>query len=158
MNDKGLSPMVATIILIAMVMIIAGILAAGITGESPDEIRQPGIELEGVTENSTSLTIHKLGGEMLAKAYNLKNASPSENIAWNQMELRIAGETASADVVKATSDGIAKSVSTGSWENDINMYPGDILKLENVQPRMMGGDEVRIVWTPTDQLLYNVKV
>ncbi len=182
-NDKGLSPMVATIVLIAMVMVIAGILAVGITGSNPDEPRESGISVEGIDPDSDQLTLHMQSGKTYRKSYYLYDndtpgadgANNNADIKWSQLELRIAGELVKADVEKVTEDGVAVPVDNGNtivngenydihtgentyMTDNLGFYIGDILRIENLDPGLEHGDEVVVIWGPQDQTLFTEEV
>ncbi len=172
-GTRGLSPIVATIVLIAMTMTIAGVLSAGLSGGASEEPRKSGITVKGVFPGSDGVEIVMQSGDPYLDAYHILNDNldgGNDNIVWNKLELRISGETASADIVKATREGeevFAPDNDSGSiniepdWyvqENDIALSVGDIVELENVEPVMQDGDTVKIAWKPQDQLIYEEEV
>lgn len=183
MEQKGLSPMVATIVLIAMVMIIAGVLAAGLTGTAPDEPRDSGVDVEGIGPDSDQLELKMQAGKTYNESFWLEydNENNKAYVNWNQLELRIAGETVSGNVLKATEDGQAllKTNENGSnpaetyipedalgeWENtsgdnyyvtadNSDFYLGDMLRIDTLNPVMTSGDSVTVIWVPDDQSLF----
>ncbi len=150
-TDRGLSPMVATIVLIAMVMVIAGVLAAGLSGGTQNEPRQAGMSIEGLEPGSDHVKIHMKSGDILKDSFDMDS---DDNIVWRNLELRVAGENVEADVAKATEAGIHKQ----GPENQLDLQAGDLLELENMVPQLKSGDEVTLVWTPNDQILFTEEV
>lgn len=163
-RDRGLSPMVATILLIAMTMIIGGILAAGIRSTTPEDVEEAGIVIDGVSPGSDHLEITvEAAGPYMDAFHIVDNVSDgnNDNVVWNNLELRIAGETVKADIIKATSNGMEVSAGPSignngdNWNRNIDFNVGDLLEIENIKPVINGGDRVLLIWKPKNQTLYD---
>lgn len=180
-EKRGVSTIAATIVLIAMVMVLGGILSAGIVGTTPENPRESGIIIRGATPNSDRITLLMQAGKTYLRSYSLADneisaPTPESNadIKWSQLELRIAGERVEADVQKATVEGEVVPLDNNTGDNtkwDIkrnvkNLYQtdsldfhlGDIIRLENIDPTPQDGDIVAIVWNPGDQVIYSEEV
>ncbi len=128
-------------------MVIAGVLAAGLSGGSEDEPRGSGSEIgvDGIGPESDQLELTHDAGKTFEESWYLKaEVDPTDNtinnvkVVWNQMEARIAGEKVTADVLKATVDGTAivrteekegasdntYVLENDQWDADINNLSG----------------------------------
>lgn len=163
--------MVAVIVLIGMIMIIAGVLAAGLPRTAPEEPRDAGIDVKGVNPDSDKLTFLMKAGPTYQDSYYLKHDGENTSIEWNRLELRIAGEEVDANVLKATEDGDAINLDATDdtiWReipggdnvtiDNFDFSIGDIIRLENIDPEMNEGDTLTIIWNPGDRLLFSEEV
>ncbi len=163
-----------------MVMVWAGILAAGVAGKTPERPRQAEILVKGIDSDSDSLTVQMVSGDAFLDSFYLidNDASGSEDnsagVFWGDLELRVAGEKVSGNVVKVTSDGVSIPVENDSGDNtrwditpggddfyiteNVSFDVGDVLIIENIKPALSINDEVSIIWTPKDQTLFMEEV
>lgn len=161
MEQKGLSPMVATIVLIAMVMVIAGVLAAGISGGAPQAPASVRLTLDDVEDGSTTLTVSHSGGDSILDAWSIienPGTGDNDNLQFNKLEIRIGGEKITGEnVLSLTSEGV-EQVEQGENKIDLTFAVGDTLIMENISPTMQSGDEIKVVYTPQNQLLLSTEV
>lgn len=149
--EKGVSPVVATILLIAIVVVAVGAIAAFVLGRpmTPHPIAAS-ISVSGAYKHSTTLTLEHTGGDPIRNAFvensDDDNVITSEN--WINMEVRINGAKVTAMNCKLNRVGIPSS-------SDFEV--GDILVF-NISEALSSGDEVTISYTPANQILASASV
>lgn len=165
--------------LIAMVMVWAGVLGAGVSGRSIDNPRNASFRIKGIERGSDSLTIYLDSGDFFKDSFYLleNNATGNKNknasVFWGDLKLKVAGEIVKGNIVKVTSNGKTIPVSYDEGDNsewdlsedgdnlfvseNLDFYVGDILEMENIRTEMSSNDEVALVWTPKQQLLFRKK-
>ncbi len=151
--------MVATIVLIGLVMVIAGVLAAGLSGSAPQAPKNARIGVSGFSPDTDvttdNITITHNGGDPLLSAFGSNN---NQKFTPDQVDIRINGiSLETADVKTLTSGGENKEYAN----ENIDFKVGDTLKISNIQTAGIGsvssGDSLRVIWTPNDQILLSTE-
>ncbi|MEM3012228.1 MAG: archaellin/type IV pilin N-terminal domain-containing protein, partial [Candidatus Hadarchaeales archaeon] len=88
MDSKGVSPMIATIVLIAIVFAVAAILALSLaSAPQPSVIFSGQLSLENVENGRTAITIKHTYGERAPDVIENSNNA----VKWKNLELRVNG-------------------------------------------------------------------
>ena len=164
LRDKGVSPLVATILLITLaiafgITLLAGYLAALAPGSPPKRI-----SLSLMYENSLGrLTIKHLSGDMLFSAFlmRMENRLDARTARgklenWRALEVRVNGLRLGKDrgenVVLVQENLSFLTLAPVA----VNLGPGDEVRLLNL--RLHPGEVVAVVYLPTGQTLAEMVV
>jgi len=154
MDSKGVSPMIATIVLIAIVFAVAAILALSLASSpTPSPPWGGQLTLENIQSGRDVIVIWHRGGE---RANDVVENSPSDNkFHWRNLELRVNGRTVPAEnIVTFISDG-RDAIGRGT-----GYYPlvaGDRMRVKLGTP-LSKGDKVGLKWIPTNQIILELEV
>ncbi len=156
MEQKGLSPMVATIVLIGLVMVIAGVLAAGLSGGTPQAPKNARIGVDDLSPDTTTITLSHNGGDDLLKAFGLTD---DDNFVPNQVDVRLNGQSLKGEnVATLTTNGTPYDDAKSESRENIDFVVGDILVFDNLTKSVSSGDSFTVIWTPNDQMLLSTEV
>jgi len=162
-DNRGVSPVIGVIMMIAIVVIIAAVVAAfayGIIG-GVNKAPSSAMVVEGANPNDNALnvTLYHHGGDPITDAFNDINDANNASIAdrWHNIELRLNG-------AKVNNSGTAKA--EGLWMNDkeynstewpsTKFAPGDQITVKF--PSLKSGDTLVILHVPSDSILQRVTV
>ena len=164
MWDRGLSPLIATILLLTLAIafgttILAGYLAALAPGPPPKRI-----SLSLLYENSPGrLTVKHLSGDVLFSAFlmRMENRLDDRTVKgklenWKAVEVRVNGVRLGRDRVENVVL-VQENLSFLTLAPvAVNLGPGDEVRLENL--RLYPGEVVAVVYLPTGQTLAEMVV
>jgi flagellin-like protein len=154
MDSRGVSPMIATIVLIAIVFAIAAILALSLaSAQQPTPPFGGQFSLENLESGKSVIVIKHTGGD---KADEAVENSPSDNkFHWKNLELRVNGLIVGADnIVTFASLGIS---AIGKGNGYYAMESGDLIRI-TYPGGLKKGDKVALTWVPKKQLLQEREV
>lgn len=143
-GERGVSVMVAIIVLIGISMLIAASLLTLIPEATPEKSISPSIQLQ-YEDADNLLTLTHQGGGDIPNAFVLENSE----IAWKDLEVRKNGARISAD---------PQDEARLNGENEMGLVTytlGDQLKF---QVKLADGDKVTVVYIPTDQVLLSFEM
>ncbi|MEM0359306.1 MAG: archaellin/type IV pilin N-terminal domain-containing protein [Candidatus Hadarchaeales archaeon] len=158
MDQKGVSPMIATIVLIAIVFAVAAILALSLaSAPQPSVIFSGQLALDNLQSGRDVIVIKHTYGERAINAVEIVKLDNGDNIAvLKNLELRVNG---------VIENKVIYLVSEGKWENLENqldlgkkigktyaLVVGDIVKVR-LSKSLAVGDTVLLKWVPKDQSL-----
>jgi len=153
MDSKGVSPMIATIVLIAIVFAVAAILALSLaSAPTPSPPSASTFQLENVENGRDTIVIKHVVGDRANDVID----NTTGTIKWKNLELRLNGE-----IVPAT--GIEEIVSEGTRYTrplPTKLYStvvGDRIRVKLTRALVIG-DEVSLKWVPKNQTLLERKV
>ena len=139
MDERSVSPVIGTVLLIAITIVIVGIVAAfiGGLGLSPAPIH-PSLTVEGDGIGSTTFLIKHMGGDTVAKAFGS---------GLGDMDVRINGASVKAQaMLSLNGEGVTKS----------DFESGDLLWV--IGPELKHGDMIMVIYEPTNQTLLEREV
>jgi len=163
---QGISPLVATILLLALaiafgIIILAGYLAALAPGPPPKRV-----SLSLLYENSPPrLTLRHQWGDYLFGAFQMRQverANPKmvrgklEN--WKALEVRVDGARLGTDRVENVVLVQENLYYQPLAPIVVNLGPGDEVRLENWKVPLRSGEVVTVVYLPTNQTLVEMVV
>ncbi|MEM2619498.1 MAG: archaellin/type IV pilin N-terminal domain-containing protein [Candidatus Hadarchaeales archaeon] len=148
MDSKGVSPMIATIVLIAIVFAVAAILALSLaSAPQPSVIFSGQLSLENIENGRTAITIRHTYGERANDV--IENANNA--VRWKNLELRINGE-----IIQPGPNSVMISEGTkvtwGATAKTYAMVVGDRIYIP-LPSALKIGDTVSLKWVPKDQVL-----
>ena len=155
MDSKGVSPMIATIVLIAMVFVIAAIMALGLaSGPQPSAPFGGSLILENVENGRDVIVIkHTFGDRAPDVVENSDNT-----LKWKNLELRVNGEIVPATkIIEMVSEGRKVSFSQVTTSTLFSMVVGDRIRVKLDSPLKLG-DTVLLKWVPKNQALVEKEV
>ena len=167
-DNRGVSPVIGVIMMIAIVVIIAAVVAAfayGIIG-GVNKAPSTALVVEGVRPGSgVNVSIFHHGGDSITEAFNA-TAVPNAGDAstkWANIEVKLNGAT-----LGGTNDQTNKTITGGTmmglWMNDTYcgstwndiMTSGDVVKIKFT--KLEPDDSIVILHTPSDSILQRVTV
>ena len=149
-DERGVSPVVGVIMMVAITVVIAAVVAAfsyGIIGgvtKAPNTAIVVDGAVSGANQNVT--LIHH-GGDKIIGAFNTTETSTV--YAWGKLEVRYNGE-----IFGGMSYLNGHESNTTAWDG--NFVPGDELKL--TFPTLVEDQSIAVVYKPTGDLLQRVVV
>jgi len=161
MDSKGVSPMIATIVLIAIVFAVAAVLALSLASAPQPEVIFGGqFDLENVENGRNVITIEHVYGDRANDA--LKAVKDGENYwDWKNLELRVNGVLVSGPgvIIQVISEGKIADVDNEAVRNGdtVALVVGDrvVVKLPD---NLTIGDKVMLKWAPKNQSLKELEV
>ena len=155
MDSKGVSPMIATIALIAMVFVIAAIMALGLaSGPQPSAPFGGSLILENVENGRDVIVIKHTFGDRAPDV--VENSGGT--LKWRNLELRVNGEIVPATkIIEMVSEGRKVSFSQVTTSTLFSMVVGDLIRVELDSPLKLG-DTVLLKWVPKNQALVEKEV
>jgi flagellin-like protein len=152
-DSAGVSPVIATILLIAITVIAIGIVMVFVGGLGrPTPPLSATISASHATRGSTKLAIEHTGGDPIRNAFcgtSDNNIASSDN--WINLEVRING------VVVITTENKTKFNGVGIGTGIRDFTVGDVLLLEKIAA-LNSGDVITIMYKPTNQQIARVMV
>jgi len=153
-DSAGVSPVIATILLIAITVIAIGVVMVFVSGLGrPTSLLNANISVRNATRNSTKLTIEHAGGDPITDAFCGKavdnHVITSDN--WINLEVRINGG------IVTTTDNKTKFNNVLIDNNTYDFTVGNILLLEKITV-LSSGDVITIIYKPNNQELTRVTV
>jgi FlaG/FlaF family flagellin (archaellin) len=145
-DQRAISPVLAEVLLIALVVIIAAILAAfayGLLAQST-KITSMNLQIEGAKVESSSIIIIHMGGDTISNAFTANASAPTHHLnesVFNVLEVRING---------AVFEGNA-TLNTEAIEKP-EFKAGDELVLQLEDP-LESGDRISVLFVPSNQVL-----
>jgi flagellin-like protein len=154
MDSRGVSPMIATIVLIAIVFAIAAILALSLaSAPQPTQPFAGQFSLENIESGKSVIVIKHTGGDKADEA--VENRSSDNKWHWKNLELRVNGVVVGADnIVTFVSEG-ANAFGRGNGYYTVG--PGDLIRV-SYPGGLNKGDKVSLVWVPKKQVLQEKEV
>ncbi len=146
-DEKGISPVVGTILLVAVTVIIAGSIAAFVYGLSGDTEAAPSANLsfDGVRDNESSFEIAHDGGDTITDAFEVNGNDNFVDLKVTVDGSSVSGENIEGDVGNGNSDFEAGEV----IEINLSGSSIDPLKEDNT---------IRVVYEPTGTILASTTV
>jgi flagellin-like protein len=148
LNDqRAISPVLAEVLLIAVVIIMAAILAAfaySLLAQST-RITTAKLQVEGASVGSSTITIVHMGGDTIPGAFAVNASAPAQHLdesVFNNLEVRINGALFEGNATLNTA-AIAKP----------GFEAGDELVLQLSDP-LKSGDRISILFVPGNQVLH----
>ena len=153
-DSTGVSPVIATILLIAITVIAIGVVMVFVSGLGrPTPPLTMTISIRNATRNSTKLTIEHTGGDPIRDAFCGKAVDDhiitTDN--WINLEVRINGAKV------ATTENKTKFNNVLIDNNTYDFTVGNILLLEKITV-LSSGDVITIIYKPNNQELIRVTV
>ncbi len=149
LNDqRAVSPLIAEILMIAVVIITAAMLAAYSYNllEHATEISSVILQIEGARVGSSSITIVHMGGDTISSAFTVNASAPTHHLnnesVFNVLEVRLNGALFAGNATLNT-EAIAKP----------EFEAGDELVLQLEDP-LESGDRISILFVPSNQVLH----
>lgn len=147
-GQRGVSPVIATVLLIAITIVMVGIVAAFVGGITPGEVPiSVFLVYDNNKEGNTRLIVRHGGGDVVDSAF--------DSGRFKEMEVRING------AIKLTAPA-----TDNLWLNGVRMTAADGIKRFAVGdmlvvPLTSGlaiGDIISALYKPTDQILIEARV
>ena len=138
-DDRGISPVVGTILLVAVTVIIAGSIAAfvyGLSGTGSEPVN-PNLSFEGVADGENSFTISHEGGDSVPNAV-------SDSSWGSNLKLTIDGNEDVTHDVQKTGD-----------DSDLDVGEEIVVTLTS---DMDSDNTIRLVYTPANSIIQEVTV
>jgi flagellin-like protein len=158
MDSRGVSPMIATIVLIAIVFAVAAILALSLaSAPQPSVIFSGQLSLENVENGRTVIVIKHTYGD---RANDAVVGTADNKLKWKNLELRVNG-VIQDNIIYMISEG--RKIENIGKENGPTagatyaMVVGDLIKVQLSQPLTIG-DKVSLKWAPKNQTLIEKEV
>jgi len=154
MDSRGVSPMIATIVLIAIVFAVAAILALSLASSpTPSPPFSGTLSLENVENGRNVIVIKHIYGDRAPDVVD--NVGP---IKWKNLELRVNGVIVPAtQIIEIVAEGMRYTPPT-SWPNKVcSMVVGDRIRIQ-LTTALTIGDEVVLKWVPKNQAIVEAKV
>ena len=151
-DERGVSPVVGVIMMVAITVVIAAVVAAfsyGIIGGVQKAPNTAIVVDNAVAGNDQNVTLIHHGGDKIVGAFN-KTASTPTKLMWSKLEVRYNGEVFSGTSCMNGDD----SNSSTAWDG--NFEPGDELKL--TFPKLEEDQSIAVVYKPTGDLLQRIVV
>jgi flagellin-like protein len=148
LNDqRAVSPLIAEILMIAVVIITAAMLAAYSYNllEHATEISSVILQIEGARVGSSSITIVHMGGDTISNAFTANASAPTHHLdesVFNVLEVRLNGVLFEGNAT-LNAEAIAKP----------EFEAGDELVLQLEDP-LESGDRISILFVPSNQVLH----
>lgn len=156
-DNRGVSPVIGVIMMIAIVVIIAAVVAAfayGIIG-GVNKAPSTALVVEGVSVGKDQIMkVFHHGGDSITDAFVSDNKNDISE-KWANLKIKLNGATVSnaqAEYAKMNNTGINE---TGkSWK--VNFEPGDVLEIKFEQLNV--SDSIVVLHDPSDSILQRVTV
>ncbi len=153
-DSTGVSPVIATILLIAITVIAIGVVMVFVSGLGrPTPPLSAIISVRNATRNSTKLTIEHTGGDPIRDAFCGKavdnHVITSDN--WINLEVMINGGLVTTTEDKTKFNNVLID------NNTYDFTVGNILLLEKITA-LNSGDVITIIYTPASQEIARVTV
>ena len=151
-DERGVSPVVGVIMMVAITVVIAAVVAAfsyGIIGgvqKAPNTAIVVDNAVSGSAAKNVTMIHH--GGDKIIDAFT--TASDPTGLKWNKLEVRYNGEVFNGS-------SYLNNVGNGTAWDDGNFEPGDELKL-TFADGLADGESIAVVYKPTGDLLQRVVV
>jgi flagellin-like protein len=159
MDSRGVSPMIATIVLIAIVFAVAAILALSLaSAPQPSVIFGGQLSLENVENGRPMITIKHTYGDRAPDVVDNSGGT----LKWKNLELRVNGQLIPATcITEMISQGTP--VTFGATPNTYSMVVGDLIRVDITKTGGLGrslqiGDKVSLKWVPKNQTLIEKEV
>ena len=140
-NERGISPVVGTILLVAVTVIIAGSIAAfvyGLSGTGNEPVT-PSLNFSGIDDGESQFTISHEGGDAIPNAFN------TDTDDWgNNLDLTVDG--------KALTDSIEER---GNGDQDFDV--GEEITV-NIDGTLQSDNTIRLIYTPNNSILQKATV
>ena len=154
MDSRGVSPMIATIVLIAIVFAVAAILALSLaSAPQPSVIFGGQLSLENVENGRNVIVIKHTYGDRAPDVVE----NTGSTVKWKNLEVRVNGVVVPADnITEMISEGArvgAPFVGTRTY----SMVVGDLIRI-NLSTALKIGDKVSLKWVPKNQTLVEKEV
>lgn len=167
MDSKGVSPMIATIVLIAIVFAVAAILALSLASAPQPEVIFGGqFQLENIENGRDVITIKHVYGDRANDALKAVLTGSENYWDWKNLELRVNGVLVSGYgvIIQVISEGkdVTNDVlaSTGPAVSDgdtIALVVGDKVVVQ-LSDNLTIGDKILLKWAPKNQTLVEKEV
>ncbi|TDA32226.1 MAG: hypothetical protein DSO04_02590 [Hadesarchaea archaeon] len=166
MDSRGVSPMIATIVLIAIVFAVAAILALSLaSAPQPSVIFGGQLSLENVESGRTVIVIKHTYGDRANDAVTVRL---SENglitqFAWKNLEMRVNGATSGITIQKVISGGTSYALNDNGLQKgladntNLSLVGGDQIQVHLTNPLTIGA-KVSLKWVPKNQTLIEREV
>jgi flagellin-like protein len=157
MDSRGVSPMIATIVLIAIVFAVAAILALSLaSAPTPSVIFGGQLSLENVENGKTVIVIkHTYGDRANDVLEGIGAGAPSATtLKWKNLELRVNGVVVDNTISLISEGKSITSVTSGTY---YAMVVGDQIKV-SYPTGLKIGDKVSLKWVPKNQSLIEREV
>ena len=140
MDSKGVSPMIATIVLIAITFAIAGILIAGLLGAgAPTQPWGGNLAFEDAHAGSRAVWLKHMGGETLVNAFNFNPVQGTYD--WINLEIRLNDVAATVDLTELWLSG--QKITEERFS--VNFATGDKVQLTFYEP-LVPGDVIMLIY------------
>lgn len=153
MDDEGLSPIVATIVLIGIVMALSSVLMVLISGwPQPQPAFDGEFMIENADNGSTGLRVLDVGGTPAINSFDVQNSA----ITWNNLELKVNGISKDMKCRYATERGETVVNQRDTSETSIDLTPGDEFQIyvkDAIGRSLERGDTITLIYTPKNQVL-----
>ena len=147
----GVSPVAATILLIALTVTAVGVVAAVVVGwGTPEPSLAASIDVGGASDGNTVLVLQHVGGNPIGTAFVPSASGTITENDWADMEVRVNGEKV------VTTSGILNGSTVLSGVTYGFVF-GDTLTL-GLSTALHSGDVVTVVYRPTGQVIKTVTV
>ncbi len=154
MDSKGVSPMIATIVLIAIVFAVAAILALSLaSAPTPTQPFGGTFSLENVENGKDVIVIKHMGGDKAVEALIGTGSTPLAR--WRNLELRVDG-VVKDNIFEFVSEGKLYKTTT-TQGTTYTLVVGDIVKVK-LDSALREGSKVVLVWVPRNQALVEKEV
>ncbi len=141
MQQNGVSPVIATVLLIVVTVLLVSmvaVIATGLVGTVPTPVNV-NLMLENASSGYENFTIYHMGGDNIKDAINGKS--------WNNLIVRVNGQNAT--IVSYNGDNNPQGM--------ITLSAGDVLYVQAPKP-LAFGDVITIVYKPANQILRYIRV
>jgi len=150
MDSRGVSPMIATIVLIAIVFAVAAILALSLaSAPQPSVIFGGQLSLENVENGRTVIVIKHTYGDRANDAVQ----GTASGFKWKNLELRVNG-IIKDNIITLVSEGVSRTATAGTY---YALVTGDQIRVD-VGTALTIGDKVSLKWVPKNQTLIEKEV
>jgi len=154
MDSRGVSPMIATIVLIAITFAVAAILALSLaSAPQPSVIFGGQLSLENVENGRTVIVIKHTYGD---RANDAVQATSATTVGWKNLELRVNG-VIKDNIITLISQGANISLSNLTTGTCYALVTGDQIRVD-VGTALKIGDKVSLKWVPKNQTLIEKEV
>jgi flagellin-like protein len=163
-DSTGVSPVIATILLIAITVVAVGVVMAFVAAlPKPVVSVNTEIIIGGATAGSGTLTITHTGGDMITNAFD---NSVSGTASWLNMQVRINGAQVPLTLISGTTYAATVTFNGSPIPSGAsNFSVGDTLVLSGCllpgviqSTPLISGDVITVVYTPANQILVTVTV
>jgi len=157
MDSRGVSPMIATIVLIAIVFAIAAILALSLaSAPQPSVIFGGQLSLENVENGRSVIVIKHTYGD---RANDAVQATSATTIGWKNLELRVNG-IIQDNIITLISQGKNVSLTGLTVGTTYALVVGDQIRVQLAPAgtTLKIGDKVSLKWVPKNQTLVEKEI
>ncbi|RZN43893.1 MAG: type IV pilin [Methanophagales archaeon ANME-1-THS] len=141
-DERGVSPVIGVILMIAITVVIAAVVASFAYGIIGGVATAPNSALifENADLGKTNITLVHHGGDSVTNAFT--GSTPSD---WGDMRVKLNGV-----------DIIWRANVTVGGDTDPNFESGEQLRIK--VPPLASGDTISVIYVPTGDILQRVKV